>query len=121
MSMRKIRKAKPTKRTGLRRGLKRNSRTIRKPKLLKCRKSKKGRAKAKENAFELRRQNQNLANLRKLKHVAYSAVRHTACQQIKFGSSAQRVDDGHMMIVQVLTMMMHILFVIYVRRPNHCP
>ena len=52
-----------------------------------------------------------------MKHVAYSAVKHTACQQMKVGSSALRVDDGHMMIVQVLTMMMNILFVIYVRRP----
>ena len=31
----------------------------------------------------------------------------------------QCVDDGHMMIVLVLAMMMTILFVIYVRRPNH--
>ena len=54
-----------------------------------------------------------------MKHVAYSAVRHTACQQIKVGSNALRVDDGHMMIVLVLAMMMTLLFVIYVRRPNH--
>ena len=53
-----------------------------------------------------------------MKHVAYSAVRHTACQQMKVGSSVLRVDDGNMMIVQVLTMMMNILFVIYVRRLN---
>ena len=53
-----------------------------------------------------------------MKHVAYSAVRHTACQQMKVGSSALRLDDGNMTIVQVLTMMMNILFVIYVRRHN---
>ena len=82
-------------------------------------KKQKGKGKSKGNAFELRRQNQNLANLRKMKHVAYSAVRHTACQQMMVGSSALRVDNGHMMNVQVLTMMMNILFVIYVRRPNH--
>ena len=51
--------------------------------------------------------------------IAYSAVRHTACQQMKVGSNALRVNDGHMMIVLVLAMMMTLLFVIYVRRPNH--
>ena len=54
-----------------------------------------------------------------MKHVAYSAVRHTACQQMKVGANALREDDGHMMIVLVLAMMMTLLFVIYVRRPNH--
>ena len=48
-----------------------------------------------------------------MKHVAYSAVRHTACQQMKVGSNALLVDDGHMMIVLVLAMMMTLLFVIY--------
>ena len=41
-------------------------------------------------------------------HVAYSAVTHTTCPQMKVGSSALRVDDGHMMTLQVLTMMMTI-------------
>ena len=50
-------------------------------------------------------------NLKKIKHSAFSAVKHTACQQIKVRSSALPVDDGHTMIVQVLTMMI-ILFVI---------
>ena len=38
---------------------------------------------------------------------------------MKVRSSALPVDDDHTIIVQILTMMMTIVFVIYVHRPNH--
>ena len=57
-------------------------------------------------------------NLNKIKHVAFSVVKHTACQQMNVRSSALPGDDGHPIIVEVLTMMMMtIVFVLH--RPNH--